>query len=130
MSTAPPVSDVVQQEETARRRGADGAAGKKTGSGGEQRDLIRIKITSCGEGGVGKSCIIMDIRKSLLGVHSDNHGFRCQAHAAKIYVKVNSPNLSGHPEFFDVRNEFYKDCRESYCASMCRTGYVAALTNG
>jgi DnaJ family protein C protein 27 len=30
-----------------------------------------------------------------------------------IEVKVNFWDLSGHPEFFDVRNEFYKDTQGS-----------------
>ena len=93
--------------------GADGAAGKKTGSAGDQRDLIRIKITSCGEGGVGKSCIIKRYCEekfvtryiATIGVDFGVKPIVVQ----DCDVKVNFWDLSGHPEFFDVRNEFYKD---------------------
>ena len=46
----------MSSKDKKKKRRADGAAGKKGAD--EDRDLIRIKITSCGEGGVGKSCII------------------------------------------------------------------------
>jgi hypothetical protein len=45
-----------QKMASKKKRRGDGAGGKKAADA--QRDLIRIKITSCGEGGVGKSCII------------------------------------------------------------------------
>ena len=83
--------------------GADGAAGKKTGSGGVQRDLIRIKITSCGEGGVGKSCIIKRYCEekfvtryiATIGVDFGVKPIVVQ----DCDVKVNFWDLSGHQEF-------------------------------
>jgi DnaJ family protein C protein 27 len=41
-------------------------------------------------------------------------------------VKVNFWDLSGHPDFFEVRNEFYKDAQGVciVCAPVCRRASV------
>ena len=85
------------------------AASKK----GQQQDLLRIKITSMGEGGVGKSYIIKRyceekfVQRYIATIGVD-FGVKPLVVADRD-VKVNFWDLSGHPEFFDVRNEFYKD---------------------
>lgn len=43
-------------------------------------------------------------------------------------VKVNFWDLSGHPEFFDVRNEFYKDTQGALlCFDVCNKRSFDAL---
>eukprot|EP00658_Telonema_sp_P-2_P027958 TRINITY_DN2150_c0_g1_i2.p1 TRINITY_DN2150_c0_g1~~TRINITY_DN2150_c0_g1_i2.p1 ORF type:complete len:193 (+),score=33.50 TRINITY_DN2150_c0_g1_i2:206-784(+) len=77
------------------------------------RDLVRIKVISMGEGGVGKSCIIKRYCEeqfvsryiSTIGV---DYGVK-SVDVEGVEAKVNFWDLSGHPEFFEVRNEFYKD---------------------
>mmetsp|Transcript_20763 Transcript_20763/g.34317 ORF Transcript_20763/g.34317 Transcript_20763/m.34317 type:complete len:230 (-) Transcript_20763:69-758(-) len=76
-------------------------------------DIIRIKITSLGDGGVGKSCIIKRyceerfVSKYITTVGVD-YGVKT-VDVQGYEVRVNFWDLSGHPEFYDVRNEFYKD---------------------
>eukprot|EP00656_Telonema_subtile_P034126 TRINITY_DN3824_c0_g1_i2.p1 TRINITY_DN3824_c0_g1~~TRINITY_DN3824_c0_g1_i2.p1 ORF type:complete len:206 (-),score=46.28 TRINITY_DN3824_c0_g1_i2:123-740(-) len=77
------------------------------------RDLVRIKVISMGEGGVGKSCIIKRYCEeqfvsryiSTIGV---DYGVK-SVDVDGVEAKVNFWDLAGHPEFFEVRNEFYKD---------------------
>merc|ERR1711959_140962 len=77
------------------------------------RDLVRIKVISMGEGGVGKSCIIKRYCEeqfitryiSTIGV---DYGVK-SVDIDGVEAKVNFWDLAGHPEFFEVRNEFYKD---------------------
>jgi DnaJ homolog subfamily C member 27 len=66
-----------------------------------------------GEGGVGKSCLIKRYCEekfvpkyiSTIGV---DYGVKKVTVDGRL-VKVNFWDLAGHPEFFEVRNEFYKD---------------------
>jgi len=88
-----------------------GSAGNKKEE--PKRDLLRIKITSMGEGGVGKSCLIKRyceekfVQRYIATIGVD---FGVKPLVVQDYeVKVNFWDLSGHPEFFEVRNEFYKD---------------------
>lgn len=75
--------------------------------------ILRIKIISMGDGGVGKSCMIKRyceekfVSKYISTIGID-YGVKPVSVAGKD-VRVNFWDLSGHPEFFDVRNEFYKD---------------------
>merc|ERR1719324_638950 len=77
------------------------------------RDLVRIKVISMGEGGVGKSCIIKRYCEeqfvtryiSTIGV---DFGVKSVS-VDGVEAKVNFWDLAGAPEFFEVRNEFYKD---------------------
>lgn len=76
-------------------------------------DIIRVKITSMGDGGVGKSCLIKRyceerfVSKYIATIGVD-YGVKT-VDVNGYEVRVNFWDLSGHPEFFDVRNEFYKD---------------------
>ena len=79
----------------------------------ENREVVRIKVTSMGEGGVGKSCLIKRycegrfVSRYIATIGVD-FGVK-PVDIGDYEVRVNFWDLSGHPEFFDVRNEFYKD---------------------
>jgi DnaJ family protein C protein 27 len=76
-------------------------------------ELVRIKVTTMGDGGVGKSCLIKRyceerfVSKYITTVGVD-YGVKT-VDVGGLEVRVNFWDLSGQPEFFDVRNEFYKD---------------------
>ena len=71
------------------------------------------QITSLGEGGTGKSCLIKRYcEERFVQRYISTIGVDFGVKPVQIYdyqVKVNFWDLSGHPEFFEVRNEFYKD---------------------
>ena len=75
--------------------------------------MMRIKITSVGDGGVGKSCIIKRYcEEKFVSRYIATIGVDFGVKPIRVLnydVKVNFWDLSGHPEFFDVRSEFYKD---------------------
>lgn len=79
----------------------------------DKSKLIRIKITSLGDGGTGKSCIIKRYcEEKFVSRYISTIGVDFGVKPMEINgydVKVNFWDLSGHPEFYDVRNEFYKD---------------------
>merc|ERR1712100_490234 len=91
--------------------------GLRPGGGGEDRvpprEVVRVKIISMGESGVGKSCIIKRYCEeqfvtryvSTIGV---DFGVK-PVDVDGVETKVNFWDLAGAPEFFEVRNEFYKD---------------------
>lgn len=66
-----------------------------------------------GEGGVGKSCLIKRYcEERFVQRYISTIGVDFGVKPVTIFdyqVKVNFWDLSGHPEFFEVRNEFYKD---------------------
>jgi len=74
----------------------------------------KIKILSAGDMGVGKSCLIKRYCEqrfvgkyiSTIGV---DYGVKQVVLHNALNIKVNFWDLAGHPSFFDVRNEFYKD---------------------
>lgn len=80
------------------------------------REFLRIKVISMGEGNSGKSCLIKRYCEqrfvikyvSTIGV---DFGVKTIRMADGIDVKVNFWDLSGQPEFLDVRNEFYRDAQ-------------------
>jgi len=95
------------------------------------RNYLRIKILSLGEGGVGKSCLIkryceekfesryiatIGVDFGVRTVRVDAPPTSSQANTAtssssssSLEVKVNFWDLSGHPEFYEIRQSFYKD---------------------
>lgn len=75
----------------------------------------RIKIISIGAGGCGKSCLIKRfceerfVSKYIATIGVD-YGVK-PVNVDGVDVRVNFWDLSGHGEFFEVRNEFYKDAQ-------------------
>ncbi|RHY30809.1 hypothetical protein DYB32_004008 [Aphanomyces invadans] len=68
-------------------------------------NVLRIKVISMGDGGVGKSCVIKRKYISTIGI---DYGVK-PVKVNGSEVRVNFWDLSGQPEFLEVRNEFYKD---------------------
>merc|ERR1719231_1184747 len=91
-----------------RRRSQRSSVAKKEDAG-----PMRIKVLSMGPGASGKSCIIKRFCEgkfvpkyiSTIGV---DYGVKPVSVAGRE-VRVNFWDLSRRPEFFEVRNEFYKD---------------------
>jgi len=79
--------------------------------------VSHLKILSIGDMGVGKSCLIKRycenrfISKYIPTIGVD-YGVKKITHpnsTTNLEIKVNFWDLAGHPTFFDIRNEFYKD---------------------
>ncbi|KAF0876286.1 DJC27 protein, partial [Crocuta crocuta] len=74
---------------------------------------LRIKVISMGNAEVGKSCIIKRycekrfVSKYLATIGIDYGVTKVQVRDREI--KVNIFDMAGHPFFYEVRNEFYKD---------------------
>ncbi|KAG7377264.1 DnaJ sub C member 27 [Phytophthora pseudosyringae] len=74
---------------------------------------LRVKIISMGESGVGKSCVIKRyceekfVSKYISTIGIDYGVKPVMVNGAE--VRVNFWDLSGLPEYLEVRNEFYKD---------------------
>lgn len=77
--------------------------------------LERIKIISMGSGGCGKSCLIKRYCEDrFVSKYIATIGVDYGVKPVKIdgnEVRVNFWDLSGHQEFFEIRNEFYKDAQ-------------------
>ncbi|XP_006515115.1 dnaJ homolog subfamily C member 27 isoform X1 [Mus musculus] len=79
----------------------------------EPAKSLRIKVISMGNAEVGKSCIIKRycekrfVSKYLATIGIDYGVTKVQVRDREI--KVNIFDMAGHPFFFEVRNEFYKD---------------------
>lgn len=77
--------------------------------------LERMKIISMGSGGCGKSCLIKRyceerfVSKYIATIGVDYGVKPCKVDGAD--VRINFWDLSGHAEFFEIRNEFYKDAQ-------------------
>ena len=74
--------------------------------------ILRIKIISMGDGGVGKSCVIKRYcEEKFVSKYISTIGIDYGVKPLDVQgkeVRVNFWDLSGHPEFFEVRNEYYK----------------------
>jgi DnaJ homolog subfamily C member 27 len=74
----------------------------------------RIKVLSVGSAGSGKSCLIKRyceerfVPKYIATIGVD-YGVKPIKFDHIGEFRVNFWDLSGHPDFFEVRNEFYKD---------------------
>jgi DnaJ family protein C protein 27 len=77
--------------------------------------LERVKIISMGSGGCGKSCLIKRYCEDrFVSKYIATIGVDYGVKPVKIDgndVRVNFWDLSGHQEFFEIRNEFYKDAQ-------------------
>lgn len=77
------------------------------------KEFLRIKVCLLGEGGVGKSNICTKYCDSqfesnyipTIAVDYKNKVIE----TLDYNVNINFWDFAGHPEFFDVRNEFYKE---------------------
>jgi DnaJ family protein C protein 27 len=80
----------------------------------QPKEFLRIKICLLGEGGVGKSALCSkycDDRFEPNYVPTVAVDYKNKVVEYKDYnMNLNFWDFSGHPEFFEVRNEFYKDC--------------------
>nr|CAG4712086.1 unnamed protein product [Naegleria fowleri] len=76
-------------------------------------NFIRLKVISMGESEVGKSCLIKRYcEERFVPKYTGTIGVDFGVKKVMIdgrEVRVNFWDLSGQPEFFEVRNEFYKD---------------------
>lgn len=87
-------------------------------SGVVRNPCTRLKIVSMGDASVGKSCIIKRyceerfISKYISTIGLD-YGVKRVSFPEwgppATDLRINFWDLSGHPDFFEVRNEFYKD---------------------
>ncbi|XP_048457009.1 dnaJ homolog subfamily C member 27 isoform X1 [Rhincodon typus] len=79
----------------------------------ENKKPLRVKVISLGSAEVGKSCIIKRycekrfVPKYLATIGIDYGVTKVQVRDREI--KVNIFDMAGHPFFYEVRNEFYKD---------------------
>ncbi|CAN2390176.1 homolog, partial [Pristimantis euphronides] len=79
----------------------------------ENRKALRIKVISMGNAEVGKSCIIKRYcEKRFVPKYQTTIGIDYGVTKVQIRereIKVNIFDMAGHPFFYEVRNEFYKD---------------------
>ena len=76
----------------------------------------RLKIISLGESAVGKSCLIKRYcEDKFVSKHVATIGIDFGVKPVDLPgpgpVKVNFFDMAGGPEYFEIRNEFYKDCQ-------------------
>ena len=75
----------------------------------------RLKVISLGEPGVGKSCLIKRFcEDKFVTKHVATIGIDFGVKPVMIdgeSVRVNFFDFAGGPEFFEIRNEFYKDAQ-------------------
>lgn len=79
----------------------------------QPKEFLRVKICLLGEGGVGKTTLCSkycDDRFDPIYTPTVAVDYKNKVVDYKDYnVNLNFWDFSGHPEFFEVRNEFYKD---------------------
>ncbi|XP_063298057.1 dnaJ homolog subfamily C member 27 isoform X2 [Pelobates fuscus] len=79
----------------------------------ESRKALRIKVISMGNAEVGKSCIIKRYcEKRFVPKYQTTIGIDygvTKVQMKEREIKVNIFDMAGHPFFYEVRNEFYKD---------------------
>jgi DnaJ family protein C protein 27 len=98
-----------------KRRGSNDGTAVNSSSNQEEKipSVQRIKIISMGESGVGKSCVIKRFcEEKFVSKYISTIGIDYGVKPVNIKgeeVRVNFWDLSGLPEFLEVRNEFYKD---------------------
>lgn len=90
-------------------------AGKKQVVPNDRVPINRIKVCTLGPSGSGKSCLVKRyceerfITKYIATIGVD-YGVK-PATVDGCDVRVNFWDFSGHPDFFEIRNEFYKDAQ-------------------
>mmetsp|Transcript_4296 Transcript_4296/g.4298 ORF Transcript_4296/g.4298 Transcript_4296/m.4298 type:complete len:199 (-) Transcript_4296:35-631(-) len=89
--------------------------GEDNNNNNQSIQINRIKILSMGYGGSGKSCLVKRyceerfISKYIATIGVD-YGVK-PVDIDGMNIRVNFWDLSGHQEFFEIRNEFYKDAQ-------------------
>ncbi|KAE8605544.1 hypothetical protein XENTR_v10015191 [Xenopus tropicalis] len=77
------------------------------------RKALRVKVISMGNAEVGKSCIIKRYcEKRFVPKYQATIGIDYGVTKVQLKdreIKVNIFDMAGHPFFYEVRNEFYKD---------------------
>ena len=80
-----------------------------------RHNILRIKIISMGPAGCGKSCLIKRFcERRFITKYITTIGVDYGVHRVPVDrydVRVNFWDLSGQREFFEIRNEFYKDAQ-------------------
>jgi DnaJ family protein C protein 27 len=76
----------------------------------------RLKIISLGETAVGKSCLIKRFcEDKFVSKHVATIGIDFGVKPVQLdgtgTVRINFFDLAGGPEYFEIRNEFYKDAQ-------------------
>ena len=75
--------------------------------------FVRLKIISIGNNATGKSCLIKRFcEERFVTKYIPTIGVDYGVKPLKINsksIRINFWDLSGYPEFLDIRNEFYKD---------------------
>lgn len=99
---------------TALRQGAGKGENGATRASRKQK-CLRIKIISMGDQASGKSCLIKryceeKFVNKYIGTIGVDYGVKALK-LADFEVKVNLWDLAGADEYFEVRNEFYKDAQ-------------------
>ncbi|KAA0155051.1 hypothetical protein FNF28_06762 [Cafeteria roenbergensis] len=93
---------------------------------GSKGKTQRIKLVSMGDSGVGKSCLIKRfcegrfVSKYVMTIGVD-FGVKPVRLPSGQAARVNFWDLSGRPEFLEVRNEFYRDSQAALLVfDVCR----------
>ncbi|GAB9468826.1 hypothetical protein Gpo141_00006131 [Globisporangium polare] len=108
-------SDLGQQraQPTTTASSSSGASNTNNQLGDKVPSVLRIKIISMGDSGVGKSCVIKRFcEEKFVSKYISTIGIDYGVKPVQVQgeeVRVNFWDLSGLPEFLEVRNEFYKD---------------------
>lgn len=77
---------------------------------------VRIKVITVGAAGIGKSCLVKRycegkfVNRYITTIGVD-YGVKVVANVHNHACKVNFFDLSGQPEFSEIRTEFYKDAQ-------------------
>ncbi|KAK3284655.1 hypothetical protein CYMTET_7707 [Cymbomonas tetramitiformis] len=81
----------------------------------KRQQVVRIKIISMGDAGVGKSCLIKryceeKFVQKYIGTIGVDYGVK-SVRLGNWDLRVNLWDLAGGSEYFEVRNEFYRDAQ-------------------
>uniref|UniRef100_K3WMN4 Uncharacterized protein n=1 Tax=Globisporangium ultimum (strain ATCC 200006 / CBS 805.95 / DAOM BR144) TaxID=431595 RepID=K3WMN4_GLOUD len=111
MSKRRGITDSGGQQST--RQPSSAASSSTSNQNDAPPSVLRIKIISMGESGVGKSCVIKRFcEEKFVSKYISTIGIDYGVKPVLVQgeeVRVNFWDLSGLPEFLEVRNEFYKD---------------------
>eukprot|EP00239_Pterosperma_sp_CCMP1384_P012032 CAMPEP_0197865030 /NCGR_PEP_ID=MMETSP1438-20131217/43430_1 /TAXON_ID=1461541 /ORGANISM="Pterosperma sp., Strain CCMP1384" /LENGTH=250 /DNA_ID=CAMNT_0043483433 /DNA_START=443 /DNA_END=1195 /DNA_ORIENTATION=- len=81
----------------------------------KRAQVLRIKIISMGDAGTGKSCLIKryceeKFVQKYIGTIGVDYGVKA-VKMGNVDVRVNLWDLAGSSDYFEVRNEFYRDAQ-------------------